>query len=63
MTDGSGRKYSDLVNQAIGTVAEQTRGTVAEAIALMEERAAATGQTLEHVAEAVVDGSIRFGDH
>jgi flagellar biosynthesis regulator FlaF len=62
MTNGPARRYSDLVNQAIGMVAEQTRGTVPEAIAVMEERAATSGQTLEHIAAAVVDGSIRFGD-
>jgi hypothetical protein len=62
MTNGPARKYSDLVNQAIGMVAEQTRGTIAEAIAALEERAASSGQTLEHVAEAVVDRTIRFGD-
>ncbi|MGO9874866.1 MAG: ANTAR domain-containing protein [Acidimicrobiia bacterium] len=62
MTNGSAREYSDYVNQAIGMVAEQTRSTIAQAIALMEERAAANGQTLEHIAEAVIDRSIRFDD-
>jgi len=62
MTDDPARQYSDLVNQAIGMVAEQTRSTLADAIALIGQRAAADGQTLEHIAEAVVDRSIRFDD-
>jgi hypothetical protein len=48
------------VNQAIGMVAEQIRGTIPEAMALIEERAAASGQTLDQIADAVIDRSIRF---
>jgi hypothetical protein len=42
-------------------VSVQARCHYTEAIALMEERAAATGMTLEEIAQAVVDREIRFG--
>jgi len=48
------------VNQAIGMVAEQIGGSIIEAIALIEERAAASGQALEQIADAVIHRSIRF---
>lgn len=60
MTNGQGREYSVGVNQAIGIVREQIHGTIPEAVALMEERAAVSGQTLEQIAAAVIDGTIRF---
>jgi len=60
MTNGQGREYSVSVNQAIGMVREQIHGTTPEAVALMEERAAVSGQTLEQIAAAVIDGTIRF---
>ena len=60
MTDGPERAYSDCVNQAIGMVAEQTDGSIPEAVALIEERAAVTGQTLEQIAAAVINRSVRF---
>ena len=60
MTNGSGREYSDCVNQAIGMIAEQIGGSIPEAIALIEERATATGRALEQIADAVINRSIRF---
>jgi hypothetical protein len=60
VTNGQGREYSVSVNQAIGMVREQIHGTIPEAVALMEERAAVSGQTLEQIANAVIDGTIRF---
>ncbi len=60
MTNGQGREYSDCVNQAIGMVAEQIGGSIAEAIALIEERATASGQALELIADAAIHRSIRF---
>ena len=60
MTDGPEREYSVRVNQAIGMVREQTHGSIPDAIALIEERAAVSGQTLDQIADAVIDGSIWF---
>lgn len=60
MTNGPEKEYSVRVNQAIGMVREQIRGTIPEAIALIEERAALSGQTLDQIADAVIDGSIWF---
>jgi hypothetical protein len=57
---GPDREFSVSVNQAIGMVREQIRGTIPEAVALIEERAAASGQTLDQIADAVIDRSIRF---
>ncbi|MGO9876812.1 MAG: hypothetical protein ACLPVY_23805 [Acidimicrobiia bacterium] len=48
------------MNQAIGMVAEQIGGSIAEAIALIEERATASGQALELIADAAIHRSIRF---
>jgi hypothetical protein len=60
MTNGPDRDYSVRVNQAIGIVVEQICGTFPEAIALIEERASTSGQTLDQIADAVIDGRIRF---
>ena len=62
MTNGQDRQYSFRVNQAIGMVTEQIHGTIPEGIALIEERAAASGQTLDQIADAVIDRSIRFNE-
>ena len=59
MTDGP-KEYSLRANHAIGMVAEQISGTILEATARLEERAAASGRTLDQIAEAVIDRSIRF---
>jgi hypothetical protein len=60
MTDGADRERSLRLNQAIGIIREQIRGTKPEAIGLIEERASASGQTLDQIADAIIDGSIRF---
>lgn len=62
MTNGADREHSVRVNQAIGMVTEQIHGTIPEAIALIEERATASGQTLDQIADAVIDRSIRFDE-
>jgi hypothetical protein len=56
MTNGQNREYGVRVNQAIGMVTEQIDGSISEAIALIEERAAATGQTLETVGKVYAGG-------
>lgn len=50
-----------LVSQASGMVSVQAECTVGEALALMKERALASGETLLEVAEATVERRIRFG--
>jgi hypothetical protein len=60
MTNGPGRECSVRVNQAIGMVTEQIHGTIPEAITLIAERATASGQMLDQIADAVIDRSIRF---
>ncbi len=49
------------VAQAQGMVSVQASCTVAEALAMMHERAQIQHQTLHQVADAVVARSIRFG--
>ena len=60
MTDGPKAGYSLRVNHAIGMVAEQIHGTIPEATALIEARAAASGQPLDQIAGAVIERSLRF---
>ena len=58
----SGRpKHRDSVNAASGMVSVQASCTCAEAIALMNKRAADTDHTLEEIALAVLDRTMRFG--
>lgn len=40
----------------------QANCTIDEALVLMQDRAATMGQTLDEIAAAVVDRSIRFGE-
>jgi AmiR/NasT family two-component response regulator len=53
---------SNRVAQASGMVSVQANCHFTEAIALMEQRAAETGKTLDAIAQAVVDREIRFGN-
>ena len=58
----SGRfEHSDSVNAASGMVSVQASCTCAEAIVLMNERAADTDHSLEEIALAVLDRTTRFG--
>jgi AmiR/NasT family two-component response regulator len=50
-----------VVAQAQGMVSVQAECTLPEALALMRERAIIMGQTLDEIAVAVVDRTIRFG--
>ena len=51
---------SARVLQATGMISVQAGCDVDEALTLLQERALATGQTLEHTALDVIDGIIRF---
>jgi AmiR/NasT family two-component response regulator len=59
MTDDPWR-YSASVHQASGMVAVQAMCTIAEAVQLMAHRASDEGYTLDEIAAAVIDRSIRF---
>jgi hypothetical protein len=48
------------VSQASGMVSVQADCTVGEALELLKERARVSGQSLEALAEAVVERRIRF---
>lgn len=58
----SGSSHSHQVSQASGMVSVQADCTIDEAMILMQDRAATTGQTLDEIAAAVVDRTIRFGE-
>ena len=47
--------------QAEGMVSVQAECFIGDALQLMADRATVQGMTIEHVAQAVVDQSIRFG--
>jgi hypothetical protein len=50
---------SRSIDQASGIVAVHADCSIEAAVKLMEARAAATGRSLEHIAEAVLDGGKR----
>ncbi len=54
--------HSDRVHQATGIVAAQVGCSTVDALKLLRARASTTHRSLEHVADAVIDGSIRFDD-
>ena len=54
-------EYSAQVHQASGMVASQAACSFDDAIVLMHDRAATEGQTLDQIARAVLERSIRFG--
>lgn len=62
MGNGSASSHSHRVNQASGMVSVQADCTIDEAVVLMQDRAATMGQTLDEIAAAVIDRSIRFGE-
>jgi hypothetical protein len=59
--NGSG-DASDRLAQAQGMVSVQVDCTLDEALLLMRARAASSDLSLAYIAEAVLDGSIRFDD-
>jgi hypothetical protein len=56
------RLYSPVVHQAIGMIRVQCDCTIEEAIVRLNLRAHAAGLSINDIAEAVVDRSIRFAD-
>jgi hypothetical protein len=56
------RLYSSVVHQAIGMIRVQCDCTIVQAVVLLNLRAHACGLSIDDVAEAVVDRSIRFAD-
>ena len=58
--NGSRSKHTARVNQAAGMVSVQANCGVEAALILMETRAAASRVTVDDIAEAVIDGSVRF---
>jgi hypothetical protein len=61
MPSGAQAERSTTMLQAEGMVSVQAECRVADALQLMAERAAVQGMTIEQIAQAVVDHSIRFG--
>jgi hypothetical protein len=53
--------HGAAVYQASGMVSVQAECTTSEALGMMKERAAVSGQTLDEIAKGVLDRSIRFG--
>jgi AmiR/NasT family two-component response regulator len=61
MGNGSPFQHSVAVNQASGMVSVQAACTMDEALVLMMDRATVQGETLDEIASAVLDRTIRFG--
>jgi hypothetical protein len=53
--------HSSIVNQAAGMVSVQANCLIQEAFVLMDARAELADDTLDEIAEAVLDRSIHFG--
>jgi len=62
MGNGAPSQHSAAVNQACGMVSVQAACSMEDAMVLMHDRATVQGQTLEEIAAAVIDRSIRFGE-
>jgi AmiR/NasT family two-component response regulator len=60
-TKGPG-DHSEQIAQAQGMVSVQVDCTLDDALLLMRARAASSDLSLAYVAEAILDGSIRFDD-
>jgi hypothetical protein len=56
------RLYSSVVHQAIGMIRVQCDCSIAQAVVKLNLRAHAAELSIDDVAEAVVDRSIRFAD-
>ena len=57
---GSRVKHSARVSRAAGMVSVQVGCLIEQALALIYDRAEASGVTVDALAAAVIDGSIRF---
>ena len=62
MGNGSAFSHNAKVIQASGMVSVQASCTVDEALVLMRDRATVQGETLDAIAEAVLERQIRFGE-
>lgn len=62
MEYGSEWELIARIAQAQGMVCVQAQCTLPEALALMRDRATITHQTLDEIADAVLDRTIRFGE-
>ena len=62
MGNGTPFQHSAAVNQATGMVSVQAGCSLEEALALMQDRATVRSSTLDEIAGAVIDRSIRFGE-
>ena len=60
MKNGQTSRLNTAVARASGMVSVQAGCSTEEAVALMRDRAAVRGETLEQVAERVLDRTIRF---
>jgi len=58
--NGSPFKHTARVSRAAGMISVQANCGVEEALILMHTRAAATRVTVDEIAEAVIDGAVRF---
>jgi len=61
MSEGGDSRYSVKVHQAAGMVSIQADCELEQAYVLMSDRSAVGQATLDEVAAAVLDHSIRFG--
>jgi AmiR/NasT family two-component response regulator len=62
VSNGTPLERRARIARAQGMVTVQAECTMDEALDLMRDRAAVGGQTLEEIADAVIDRSIRFGE-
>ena len=53
---------SSQVHQASGMVSVQAQCSIAEALMLLRARAMTTHRSVDEIAEAVIDGFVRFDD-
>lgn len=62
MDNGEASPYGPEVNQAAGMVSAQANCPIADAFSMMWERADSANVSIEEIATAVLDRSIRFDD-
>ena len=62
MHDGPDSRYSREIHEAAGMVSTQADCDLEQAYVLMSDRATVARLTLEEIAIAVLDRSIRFGE-
>jgi hypothetical protein len=61
MSTNGGPRHSNRVAQASGMVSVQAGCSADEAVTLMQARADETHVSLDGIADAVLDGTMRFG--